>query len=222
MRVIIVGGGKIVHFLTKSFVSKGYEVTIIHNDKEYCGRLAKKHPDTVVIWGDGTNPQVLEEAGAAYTHAIIAVTLNDPENLVICQVAQKLYQVSKTFAMVNDPRNVDVFKQLGVTTVISTAQIVSSMIEQKVFLEDIINLTPIEEGKVALIELEVQEDYPIINKTLAELDLTKDAIVGCILRKGEALIPRGDTTIIEGDKMIILALPKSQSHVLKALSGRVE
>lgn len=222
MRIIIVGGGKIVHFLTKSFVSKGYDVTIIHNDHEYCRKLARKHPDILVVSGDGTNPKVLEDAGAPYTNAIIAVTLNDSENLVVCQVAQRLYQVPKTFAMVNDPRNVEVFKQLGVTTVISTAQIISSMIEQKVFLEDIINLTPIEEGRVALIEIEVQRDYPILDRTLAELDLTKDAIVGCIVRGEEAIIPRGDTMILAGDKLIVLALPRSQSKVLKALSGRVD
>lgn len=222
MRIIIVGGGKIVHFLTKSFASKGYDVSIIHNDEKYCQKLARKHPDTVVIHGSGTNPQVLEDAGAAYTNAIIAVTLNDPENLVVCQVAQNLYQVEKTFAMVNDPMNVEIFKKLGVTTVISTAQIISSMIEQKVFLEDIVNLTPIEDGKVAIVELEIQKDYPVLNKTLAELDINKDAIVGCILRNEEAIIPRGDTKIQEGDKLIILTLPRSQSYILKVLSGRVD
>jgi len=221
MRVIIVGGGKIVHFLTKSFVSKGYNVTIIHEDKEYCDRLAKKHPATVIC-GDGTKPETLEDAEAAYASAVIAVTLNDPENLVICQVAQKLYHVSKTFAIVNDPRNIEVFKKLGVTAVISTAQIISSLIEQKVFLEEIVNLVPIEEGKVALLELEVKEEYPIVNKILSELNLTTDAVIGCILRNDEAIIPRGDTEIMLGDKLVVLTLPRSQSIVLKALSGKVD
>jgi trk system potassium uptake protein len=222
VRIIIAGGGKILHFLTKSFLSKGHNVTIIHNDKGYCAKLAKKHPAATVVFGNGTRPEVLEDAGAHYANAILAITLNDPENLIICQIAQKIFQIPKTFARVNDPRNVEIFKKLGVTDVISTAQVISSMIEQKVFLEDIINLTPIEEGQVALLELEVQDSYPIVNKTLAEINITKDAIIGCVLRGEEAIIPRGDTIINTQDKLIILSLPQSQSLVLKALSGRID
>lgn len=221
MNIIIVGGGKKVHFLTKSFVSKGYEVTIINNDEEYCKRLARMHSANVV-YGDGTKPYILEDAGVAYANMVIALTPKDPDNLVICQIAEKIYEVRKTFAIVNDPKNIDIFKKLGVDTVISTSNIISSLIEQKVSVDDINNLVPIEEGKLAIMEIEINNTNVNIDKNLSEIKLPKESIVGCIIRDNAALIPRGDTSIKENDKLIILSLPKVQSDVLKIIMGKVD
>lgn len=222
MKIIIAGGGKIVHFLTKSFLSKGYEVTIIHEDEAYCKMLSRKHSNTTVVHGKATNPKILEDAGAPYCDAIIAVTLEDPENLVACQIAEKMFQVPKTFALVNDPKNVEIFKKLGLTKVISTASMVSSMIEQKVLLEDMINLTSIEDGKVTLVEIVAQAKHPMINKTLENLDLPGDALIGCIIRDGEVIIPGGKDQILTDDRLVVLCLPEIQSKILETLMGRVE
>jgi len=222
MKIIIVGGGKIVHFLTKSFLSKGYDVTIIHEDHEYCKKLSRKHPKTTIVHGKPSNPVILEDAGAFYSDALIAVTLQDPANLIVCQIAEKMYQIPKTFALVNDPKNIEIFNKLGVTKVISTASIVSSMIEQKVLLEDMINLTPIEEGKLALVEVVARPEHPMINQTMENLQLPEDSLVGCIIREGRAIIPRGKDEILTGDRLVVLCLPEVQSQVMKTLLGRVE
>lgn len=221
MNIIIVGGGKEVYFLTKSFISKGYKVTIINKDKEYSKKLARMHKATVVH-GDGTKPYILEDAGAAYSEMVIALTPNDPDNLVICQIAEKMFKVNKTFAIVNDPKNIEVFKSLGVDTVISTANIISSLIEQRVAVDDITNLMPIEEGKVAIMEVEIKDEFEIKNKFLRNVDISKDAVIGCIIRDGHAVIPRGDTKITVNDKLIILSLPKVQSNVLESIRGRID
>jgi len=222
MNIIIVGGGKEIHFLTKAFISKGYNVTIINNNMEDSKNLAKMHEKAIVVNGDGTKPYVLEDAGAAYSHMIIALTPKDPDNLVICQIAQKMFKLKKTFAIVNDPKNVKIFEKLGVDTVISTASIISSLIEQRVSVDDITNLMPIEAGKVAMMEVEVRGEFPILDNKLKDINLPKDAIISCILRGNEAVIPRGDTIIYEGDKLVILSLPKVQSETLKAIRGRVD
>lgn len=222
MNIIIVGGGKEVHFLTKSFISKGYNVTIINDNKEDCKRQAKIHEKAVVVYGDGTKPYVLEDAGAAYCHMVIALTPKDPDNLVVCQISNNMFKIKKKFAIVNDPKNVKIFKKLGVDTVISTASIISSIIEQRVSVDDITNLMPIEAGKVAMMEIEVKGDYPILNNKLKDINLPQDAIISCILRNSEAVIPRGDTYIKEDDKLIILSLPKVQSKTLKIIRGRID
>jgi trk system potassium uptake protein len=95
MKIIIVGGGMKVHFLAKSFISKGYDITIINDDIEYCKKLSRTHRANVVN-GDGSLPEILEDAGIEYTDAVIASTPDDPTNLVICQLASKLYEVPKT------------------------------------------------------------------------------------------------------------------------------
>lgn len=222
MNIIIVGGGKEVHFLTKSFVSKGYNVIIINKDEEYCKKLARTHERATIVHGDGTKPYILEDCGASFAHMIIALTPKDPDNLVICQVAEKMFKVKKTFAIVNDPRNIEVFKKLGVDTVISTANIISSLIEQKISVDDITNLIPIEEGKVSIMEVEVSGGYPIVGNKLSEIIFPKEMVVGCIMRKGSAVIPRGSTEIMADDKLIILTLPTVQSEVLRIIRGGTE
>jgi len=221
MNIIIVGGGKQLHFLTKSFVSKGYNVTIINHDAEYCKKLARMHQANIVH-GDGTKPYILEDAGASYSEMVIALTKEDPHNLVICQIAEKMFKVKKTFAMVNDPMNIEIFKKLGVGNVICTADIISSFIEQKISIDDITNLFPIEEGKVAAMEIEINSDFPIIDTKLKDIEFPRDATIGCIIRGGQAVIPRGDTIVEEDDKLIILCLPKVQSEVLKTIRGRTD
>jgi len=180
------------------------------------------HERANIVYGDATKPYVLEDAEAAYAHMVIALTPKDPDNLVICQIAEKMFKVKKTFAIVNDPKNIEVFKKLGVDTVISTANIISSLIEQKISVDDITNLIPIEEGKVAIMEIEISSENGIVGKTLAEIDIPHDSVVGCIIRKETAVIPRGNTRIYENDKLIILSLPKVQSEVLRAIRGRVD
>jgi K+ transport systems, NAD-binding component len=109
MKIIIVGGGNNVYFLTKVFISKGYDVTIINSDKEECIKLARIY-NIVTVHGDATKPYILEDAGAAYTDLVISLTGKDQNNLVICQISEKIFRVKKTFAVVNDPNNVEIFK----------------------------------------------------------------------------------------------------------------
>ena len=221
MNIIIIGGGQKIHFLAKSFISKGYNVTIINDDPEYCIKLARRHKAKIVL-GDGTKPYILEDAGIKSADLVIALTPNDPDNLVICQLAQKIYKVEKNFAIVNDPRNIEIFKKLGVETVISTALIISSLIEQKVLVDDIMNLIPIEEGKIAIMKIEVHEDDPIVGKSLKEINFPENGIVGCIIRNSDAIIPRGSTHILKDDKLVILSLPRVQSAIIKTIRGRLD
>ncbi len=221
MNIIIVGGGKKIHFLSKSFISKGHNVTVINDDKQFCDKLAKRYKAKIVN-GDGTKPYILEDAEITAADLVIALTPKDQDNLVICQLALKLFGVKKTLALVNDPGNIEVFDKLGVDTTISTPGIISSLIEQKVFVDQITNLIPLEEGKVAVVELEIHKDYPVVEKNLKTINIPDQAIISCIVRKGNPIIPGGGTVIKPEDKVIILTLPEIQSEVLKVLTGRLE
>lgn len=218
MKVIIIGGGKVVYFLAKTFLSKGYEVAIINRDREYCERLAKNLQVTI-IHGEGSDPYFLEDAGALEADAVAALTPNDPDNLFICQLAEQKFQVPKTFALVNNPTNEWVFQELGVTKVISTTSIISSLIEQKVAVEGVTNLFPIEEGKVTVTQVVLTDESPVLNKELSEIDLPYDSVLGSIIRDEEVIIPRGDTELLVGDKVVIITLPENQAQVFKVLLG---
>lgn len=221
MNILIVGGGGKIKYLVKSFLSKGYDVTVIENNHELCRKLSRKYKANF-IYGDGTKPYILEDAGINNMDLIISLTPMDQNNLVICQLAKIAYKVNRTVAVVNDPENIELFKKFGLDIVISTADIISSLIEQRAFIEDIDNLFPIEEGKVALMELEIKPDSPVINKKIKEIALPEQSIIGCIIRKTYAIIPNGEEHILLDDKLIVFSLPGVQSEVLRIITGRVE
>jgi trk system potassium uptake protein TrkA len=218
MNIIIVGGGMKVHFLAKSFIAKGYATTIINDDIDYCKKLARKH-QAKVVYGDGSLPNILEDAGVEYCDAVIAITPDDPTNLAVCQLAMKIYEVPKTLSIANDPNNIDIFKKLGVSTVISTAEIISSLIEQRVMIDDLIDLMPLEGGKVSMLELEVKTGYPVSGKRMQELNFPEGAMVSCIIRNGDVVIPFGKTMVQDHDRLIILYEPPVRPQVFKIISG---
>ena len=218
MKIIMVGGGMKAYFLAKSFTSKGYDISIISDDIEYCKMLSRKGCARMV-YGDGTMPGILEDAGIEYTDAVLAITPHDPTNLVVCQLAGKIYQVNKVLSIVNDPNNISIFKKLGVETVISSADIISSMIEQRVLVDEIIDLIPIEGGKIAMMEIDMRKEYPAVGKSMLELGFPEGSIVGCIIRNGDVVIPYGKTRITEKDRLVILYQPHTKAQIFKALSG---
>ncbi|MBN2852835.1 MAG: NAD-binding protein [Clostridia bacterium] len=221
MNIFIIGGKREVYFLVKSFTSKGYQLTIINQDVEFCKKMSRQFKITVVN-GDGSKPFILDEAGIAYADMVIALTDSDPDNLVICQIAEKIYGIKKTFAIVSDPENIKIFMQLGVETVISTSYIISSIIEQRAIVDDIKNLTHIGEGNVALMEVDVTNDNPVIGKRIHEIHFPEQAIISCIMRDGKTVIPTGKTEIMEDDHLIIISELKVQSEVLKIIKGKVD
>ncbi|WP_027340653.1 potassium channel family protein [Halonatronum saccharophilum] len=218
MRIIIVGGGKIVYYLTKNFISKGYKVSIINKDKEYCELLAREF-NSLIVNGDGSKPKYLEEAEANKADAILALTGNDPDNLFICQLAKKEFEIPKSFSVINNPDNETIFKSLGIETIFNTTKLISLLIEQRIDTSDVNNLLAIEEGRVNISQIILRETSPVIGKTLKEIDLPEDIVFGCIIRDEHVLIPKGKTKLLLGDKVLIITLPEKQGEAFAALSG---
>ncbi len=218
MNTLIVGGGKLVYFLSRTFFSKGYQVTIINRDKSECIWLARQLKATVV-YGDGSDPRILEEAQADGTDTLLAVTPNDEDNLAICQLAHLRFGVPRTLALVNDPDNEDVFRSLGVTRVFSTTRLLSNLIEQKAAFEDITSLAPLADGKVNVSEVALRDDSPVVGRSLLDIGLPPDSLIAGIIRDGRPIIPRGSTALEPHDRLIVITLPENHGQVLKMLAG---
>jgi len=219
MKILLVGGHQKLNFLTKSLKAKGHDVTIINEDAEWCTLLSNTH-EVVSIHGDGTKPNVLEDAGAAHMDTVIALSNKDASNLIICQIAKKQFNVKNTFAVVNDPKNMKIFKELGVNKCISTTQILTDVIEQEAVVETLHSYLPMENGKVLICEIELDEKSPVLNKKLWEIGFPKESIVGCIIRMEETIIPQGNMELKVGDKVIVLSSPESFEKVTLLLSGK--
>lgn len=218
MRAIIVGGEKIAYFLARSFIDKGYHVTIIDRNEEECRNLSRSLKATVVL-GEGSEPKILEEAGAARAHVLIAVTPHDQDNLIACQIASRRFGVPRTLALVNDPENAEIFRSLGISAAISTTDVMTLLIEQHADFDEIRNLLPVAEGRVNVTEITLSESAPIIGKALHEVSLPEGSLVACILRGADVVVPRGGSRFQNGDRLIVISLPEKQGEVLRLLLG---
>lgn len=213
MNILIIGGRDTTEYLLNSLSNKSHNITFIHDDYDYCKNISRKY-DVTVICGDGSKPYILEEARINKNDVVIAMTSSDSDNLVICQLAKKVYDVKKAFATVSNPTNVEVFKRLGIDTAISATYVVAEMIEQITTVNDIYNFMPIEDGSISIIEVVVKEKHYISNKILKDINFCEDAIIGCIIRGNQNIIPNGNTKILPKDKLIILSPSKSKETVL--------
>jgi len=217
MKILIVGGGKTLYFLCRNFASKGHEVIVINRNREECVDLARQLTATVVC-GDGSDPEILKEAGAMAADVVLAVTPNDQDNLVICQIASLQYGVPRTLALANDPDNTEVFEKLGVPA-FSTTEIIGSLIEQMASLEQITNLLPVAEGRVNVTEVVLDSRAPVAGKFLKDIELPRNALVAVVIRGREAIVPRGLSQLLAGDRVVLITLPENHGKVVKTFTG---
>jgi trk system potassium uptake protein TrkA len=221
MKVILIGGGETIetiYFLAKLFTRRSYQVTVVNPHPAEARMLARQVKATVIL-ADGTDPGVLEEAGARRADVVLALMPYDADNLMACQIAQKLYGVPRTMALANDPDNEQVFRQLGITIVFSATRVIGSLIEGQTVFDEITHLFPAAEGRLNVTEVVLDEDAPATGKSLQELALPGDSLVAAIVRGEGVMVPRGDSRLQAADRLILIALPEKQEEVLHALTG---
>lgn len=220
MNIVLIGGKKLVYFLSRTLVSKGHRVTIINENHDECVWLTRQL-NLTVIHGDASNPRILEEAGVELADEVLAMTPRDEDNLVICQLARNHFKVNRTLAIVNDPDLEEVFKGFGITAV-STINILATIIEQRARFDDITNVIPFEEGKANLTEIVLHAGSPVVGKPLMSLDLPTDALIAMIIRNGEPIIPRGQTVLLPEDRLAVMTLPGTHGLMIRTLTGEAD
>lgn len=219
MKIIVAGGRNKADFLIGSLLEKKQEVTVINDDDEYCSYLSEKYNIPVVV-GNPCKQYVLEEAEVDHADILIALRPNDPDNLAICQTAKKIFHVKKVVATVSNPKNVSIFKKLGVNTAISATYTIARIIEQASTIENLVNSLSIEHENIVMTELLLTKESYVVNKKLKELSMPENVIVCCILRNVEMIVPNGETILLEHDKLLILSQTAMQDQVLNMFSER--
>ena len=221
-RILLIGGGgfRQTETLAKSLIKKGYKVTAINQNKDYCQSLAEIE-GLKVIHGDGTLPSVLQDAGAESCNIAIALTNKDEDNLVACQLCKNRFGVKKTIATVGNPNRTEFFLKMGVDSAICTLEKISAIIEQQATVEKITGSISIGEGKISITEVKIEKNYAVTGKILKNISLPKDIIIGCILRGDRSIIPRGETVIHEGDTLILISETGAEEKAVNILTETV-
>ncbi len=218
MYIIVVGGGKVGYYLTKTLVNEGNEVLLIERKPEKVAVFTERF-GSVVLQGDGAEVATLDKAGAARADVVVAVTGEDEDNLVICQVAKKRFEVPKTIARVNNPKNEEIFRDLGIDVTVSQTNIILNIIEQEIPDRPLVHLMTLKHAQMAIVETIVGPKSSVINQPLSAVKLPTNVVLSAILRDSALLIPRGETRLQPGDEVIAVTDRGSEEPLRKLLTG---
>jgi trk system potassium uptake protein TrkA len=220
MYIIIVGAGKVGYFLAKRLCQNKHGVSIVEKDKTTCDEIAKEL-EVLVIRGDGCDPQILEQAGAARADVVAAVTGDDEDNLIICQLAKELFRVRRTVGRVNNPQNEQTFSELGVDVPMNSTEIIAKIIEEEVSFSDFVSLLSFKRGKLAIVRVDLPKESPVINKQVKDIQWPENSVLLSVVRKDDVVIPRGDTVLRAGDDVIALTMVGNESQLSNLLAGKL-
>ena len=216
-KILIIGGFNKAKSLANSLIKKGYDVTVVNKNHIHCEKLAEINKLNV-IYGDGSKKFILEDAGASNCRIVIVLTDSDETNLVICEMCKQFFNVKKTVSLLNDPSKTKFFYQMGIDRVVCALNMITNIMEEQAVMDEMTNMIPIDEGRIHIVEIPILSGSPVVGKKLWELNLSKEIIIGCILRGDKSLIPRGDTRIIEGDVLLMITSKQSKLKDLKELT----
>ena len=218
MYFVIAGGGEVGFHLAKALLEANHEVMLLESDRRRA-QVIQEHLGSVVLNAPADEGRYQMEAGCQRADAVIAVTGEDPANLIICQLAKWKCRVPRVIARVNDPKNEIVFKALGIDETISSTRVLMGVIEQELPTGGFLPLMPLTGSHLELIEAEIAGATPAAGKAIRALGLPAGAAVGGVVRKGVVLHTDLDTKLEVGDRIIVLSPTADEAKVRKALFG---
>ena len=204
MYIIVIGGGRVGYYLTKALLDEGHEVLLIEKDPVLCENISDEM-GSICYRGDGCEAATLAETGTSRADMLIAVTGDDEDNLVACQIAKYKYSVPRTIARIRNPKNEPLFKQLGVDIAVCSTNIILEHIEEVVPTHPLTHLLAIEDSGLEIVEIKIPPDSPTIGKTVRELSIPEEVELALVIRKqGKHRVPTLNTALREGDRIIAL------------------
>jgi trk system potassium uptake protein TrkA len=214
--ILIAGGGKVGRNLTKDLLGMGHEVTVIEQRSDRYHSLEEEF-EHVVQHGDATELHVLERCGVRRAGLVVAVTGDDEDNIIVCQVARDGYGVERTVARVNDPRNQEAFDILGIAPTVCATTSIMSLIEHELPNHELVKLLSLRREQLEITEIQLAEDSPSAGRLVREVDLPAGARLISVMRGGEAEIAVGETRLEPGDQVLAILKPGLEAAVRRAL-----
>jgi len=205
MFVIIAGGGRTGAQLAKSLIEMDHNVKLVDERPEILARIHKELPTEDIVTGNPLDVNVLEQADIQHAQVFAATTPNDAQNLAMCYLVRERYGVKRTIARVNNPRNAWLFNDLfHVDVAVNQADILARLIEEEMSMGDMMMLLKLRRGKYSLVEEKIPPKAMAIGVAIKDLNLPTNCVIAAIIRKGDLLIPRGITTLMEGDEVLAI------------------
>ncbi|MEE9199115.1 MAG: TrkA family potassium uptake protein [Dehalococcoidia bacterium] len=219
MYIVVIGGGKIGYHLCKTLVADGHEVLVLEKDRLRCQHIAEELGN-IVVRGDGCEATTQEEVGVERADMVIAVTGDDEDNLVACQVAKHKFHVPQTISLINDPRNEAIYKKLGVDVTVSTTHIILSHIEHELPAHPLVHLLSLKGPGLEIVQVKVPSNSKVAGKMLGEIELPPDSVVSLVIGKdGKPQVPTSDLALEPEDEVVVVTRPESEEMLRAAFTG---
>ncbi len=220
MYVIIAGGGKVGWNLSRELLAKGHEVTLLEESRDRYLTI-EQELEHQVQYGDATELWVLERAGIQRADLVIAVTGDDEDNMLICQVAKEKYLCERIIARVNNPRNREWFQLLGIQPTVSATDLILRLIEHEVPSYGLVHLLDLRDERLEIIEVEVVPGSPAAGLAVADVQLPEGVLIISVLRDGTGFVPKGETVINAGDEVLVVLDPGLEESITTLFAAPV-
>lgn len=217
MFVLIAGGGRTGTQLAILLVAQNYQIRLIEHRPDVLARLHRELPTEVIYEGHATDPRVLEEAGIRRAQVLATCTDSDADNLALCFLARTRYNIPRTIARINNPRNAWLFDQkFHVDVALNQAEILASLIEEEMSLGDMMTLLKLRRGQYSLVEEKIPPGAKAVGVAIKDLVLPEHCVIAAIIRDGKIVVPRG-ITALEVDDEVLAVTDRHGAEQLAAL-----
>ena len=203
MYAIVAGGGKVGFYLARALIDQAHEVLVIENSAERVQFIANELGN-VVLKGNADEASTLAEAGAERADVVVAVTGDDEDNLVICQVAKRRFGTRRTVARINDPRNESIFKMLGIDATVNATEVMLSVLAQELPHVNLVPLLRLRDTDVEVVEALLAAESSAVGVPLRDLALPPESTIAVVIRNGTAFFPNGATVLQPGDEVVAM------------------
>jgi trk system potassium uptake protein TrkA len=225
MRTVIIGAGEVGSNTARMLSQEGHDVVLIEQDETLVER-ASEHLDALVIHGNGASPRLLAEAGIEKADLLVAASSSDEANIIAC-LAAKARGVPRTVARIHNPDYYDpqepfAEEMLGIDFVIHTEQMAAQEIKEALLVPGAINVETFAEDSIEVAEVILNEGSPAVGRTLRDLRLPEASLVVGVVRRGEALVPRGDTVLERRDHVLLISGRRRIAEVVKSVTTDTE
>ncbi len=220
MYIIVVGGGKVGYYLAKQLLADGHEVVVVEKNRQKVEQISNDLGG-VAIHGDGSDSRPMEEAGMNRADIVVAVTGDDEDNLIVCQMAKKKFGVKRAIARINNPKNEHIFRVLGIDATVSAVDGLVAQIEREIPAHSLVHLLTLRDVGAVFIEKQVPANSPVAGRQINLLNLPDNFLLPLIIRDGKAIVPKGTTTLEPGDDVVAVTTVEHEDLLDRLFRGEL-
>jgi trk system potassium uptake protein TrkA len=215
MYIIVGGGGDIGYYVTKSLFNRGHEVLLIEKGAARYQSLKEELGQSVFL-GDACEARTMDEVGASRADVVIAVTGEDEDNMVICQVAKTRYKVARTMARLNNPKHEEIFQKAGIDIVVSPTKTILSLIESELPSSRFVPLMTLKSAGLEIIEVRIPAESTVVGQTLGTINLPRSCNLALIIRDKQFVPPTSETVLLANDDVFALVNREGEEGLRRA------